>query len=189
MRKVLGLVVCLALTGSIASADTFMSNGPLPDMSKSAAKMSTPASREAGDVFLATGGRGGELQYKVNFIHTDGAVKVLVDVDGKDFKTVKRLGGHIEVRLYAGKDGGHLYSHLHWLHTNKLRFDGKKVAEFRASQVCIHAGNNYTRVLEVRASARMNNGDAMPFYKSNVNGKRIRVNCHASRWAGFTIID
>ena len=178
MRKVIGLVVCLALTGSIASA--FTPDVKLSDLSSAAEKMSTPAY----SIVAVKGGQGGELFYKVNFIHANGTVKALVDVGDKDYATVKRFGGHVEVRLYAGHDRGH----LKLIRTEKMRHDDKKVITFPANVVCNHVGS-YTRYLKVWASARMHNGDAMPFYKSNINGKHIRVNCHKSGWSGFTIID
>ncbi len=178
MHKVLGLVVCLALTGSIASA--FTPDVKLADLREGAAKIETPAYA----IVPVNGGRGGELHYKVNFIHTNGTVKALVDVGDKDYATVKRFGGYVEVHLYAGKNRGH----LKLIRTEKMRHDDKKVVTFPAPEVCNHFGV-YTRYLKVWASARTHNGDAMPFYKSNINGKHIRVTCNSSFWGGFTIID
>jgi|CXWL01.1.fsa_nt_gi hypothetical protein len=177
MRKVIGLVACLALTGSIASA--FTSDVKLADLKGGAAKMSTPAYQ----IVPVVDGRGGELMYKVNFINKKGTISAFVDVGDRDFKTVKRLGGHIEVRIYTGDNRGN----MHKIGTHVTRTD-KALITFPSNKVCVRPGS-YSRVVKVWASARKFNGDALPGYTSSPKGKFMRVNCLKSGWNGFTIID
>mgnify|MGYP001564566788 CR=1 FL=1 len=177
MRKIIGLVVCLALTGSIASA--FTSDVKLADLRDGAAKMSTPSYM----IVPVVGGKGGELFYKVNFINRNGTISAMVDVSDKDFKNVKRRGGHIEVRLYAGSKRGQMKQ----IRSMTTRGD-KALITFPSNEVCNHFGA-YSRFVKVWASARKRNGDAMPGYTSDPKGKHMKVNCFKSGWSGFTIID
>lgn len=181
MKKVLLAAIAAGLLSAPLCAETFSTRFNWESLKAGAQGMPSPAGRP---VELARSlSDEDSLRYTVDFRVSGGQVHAKVDVSNKQLKAIQRAGGHVEIRMYAGDDAGHI-KRLENL-TYKMSHD-KSSYTFPAAAVCSGFGR-YHRYVKVAASARTSNGRPLPGIKTDWNapGLRLKVTCHATTWFDF----
>lgn len=174
MKKIAGVVAAafLCLAGSLVyaaggGASVFASGGD-QSVSDNVLRLARYASPE-------------ELYYTVKFHFSGGTVHAKVDISNKDYKSIRNAGGYVEVRLYAGKDRGHIKRLEH--RTYHMRDDVSDYT-FPSNEVCDEHGS-YRRYVKVWASARERDGSPMHSFKSSNEGKQMTVTCNSGSWYDY----